>query len=1119
MFRLSSRNLRRATFRSARIGSLLWILSSAAAWAAAVPPMRFESFGLDAGLSELAVNAIAQDSSGFLWVGTEDGLDRYDGYRFVHFSHDGAFSGSVPDNFIADLSIDAAGNLWVATEGGGVAVRYRGESAFRPLASVVRTGDARKLESARVIRADRAGRIWIGTRDQGLAVFDPRNRSVHHYTHGAAASPGRHVAGAITSFSESHDGGMWVGSESGVDYVRFETAAGEAGSGIIRAERRIEEPQVRSVLEDSAGTLWIGTERGLEKIRAGHLHEGRAALRQAGGVELPEAVVETLFEDQEQRLWIGTSKGLGLLDSTREQITFYHGAPGDPDSLMDAHVIAIFEDRSGLLWIGTKFGGLAKWNPRSWSFGHRRPDVPPVLSSRNVMSFTETADGRLWIGTMGSGLLVSDVRGQVTGVLRDKSAGGPLSDGRVMALLTDRHGMIWAGTMGGGLERISPQDLSVKHYRYQHGSHTLPSDGVMSLFEDSRGTLWVGTFGGGLSRYDAALDEFVTYGTTPGDGTTLSSDRVTAIAEDLLGRIWIATDGGGIDVLRPQTGAVQHLRHDVHDSRSISANTVYSLYCDPHGVMWVGTRGAGIDATTEPVRMDATLHFANLSERDGLPNNSVYGIVPDRNGGLWLSTNHGLARLDANSRQIVSFRRSQGLQADEFNFGAHFLGHDGRLYFGGANGYNSFLPEALRSSSRTPAVVLTGISASGRPIETAGPYETLPAVEFDYRDRVITFDFAALDFTSPAANRFEYKLEGLDRDWIPAGERASATYTQLPGGNYTFRVRAANSDGVWNKRGSELAVTMDPPPWRTAHAYAIYSVVAAVLIAWLWLRRHRELARAVAYRAQLEEQVRARTLELAQRNCELQHANQLLECASLTDPLTGLGNRRSLDAAVPALTEGLLQDWRRDPAAPRVALLLIDLDRLKPINDQFGHEAGDRLLQEVSGILEECVGDDDRIVRWGGDEFVIVHRVRDLSGAASLAERIRYRVSKRKFQVGATEAGRTSCSIGFALFPFAPGKFGPLAWDRALAVADANMYQAKKRRNAWVGCAGVARARAEEDLELRAQANLEDLERAGLVEVCRSEETLGETVELLLRRPPNGAAAHETADPRHARAH
>jgi len=1096
MFRLSSRT---------RIGCLLWILSSAAAWAGAVSPMRFESFGLDAGLSELGVNAIGQDPSGFLWVGTEDGLDRYDGYRFVHFTHNSAFPGSVPDNFIADLCIDAAGSLWIATEGGGVAVRYRGESAFRPFASVVRTGDARKLENPSVIRADRAGRIWIGTRDQGLAVFDPRSRAVHRYTHGAATSPG-HTAGAITSFSESHDGGMWVGSESGVDYVRLETAAGGTGSGIIRAERRLEEPQVRSVLEDSAGTLWIGTERGLRKIRAADLQERPVASSEAGAGELPEASVETLFEDQEQRLWIGTSKGLGLLDSAREQITFYRGAPGDPDSLMDAHVISIFEDRSGLLWIGTKFGGLAKWNPRSWSFGHRRPDVAPVLSSRNVMSFTETADGRLWIGTMGSGLIVSDLRGQVTGVLRDTSAGGPLSDGRVMALLTDRHGVIWAGTMGGGLERISPQDLSVKHYRYQHGSsHALPSDGVMSLFEDSRGTLWVGTFGGGLSRYDAALDGFVTYGTAPGDGTTLSSARVTAIAEDLLGQIWMATDGGGIDILRPQTGALQHLRHDAHDSRSIASNTLYSLYCDPHGVMWVGTRGAGIDATTEPVRMGAALHFANLSERDGLPNNSVYGIVPDRNGGLWLSTNHGLARLDVNSRQIVSFRRSQGLQADEFNFGAHYLGRGGRLFFGGGNGYNSFLPEGLRSSSRTPAVVLTGISASGRPIETAGPYETLPAVEFDYRDRVITFDFAALDFTSPAANRFEYKLEGLDRDWIPGGERASATYTQLPGGSYTFRVRAANSDGVWNKRGSQLAVTMDPPPWRTAYAYIGYSVVAGALIAWLWLRRHRQLARAVAYRAQLEEQVRARTLELAERNSELQHANGLLECASLTDPLTGLGNRRSLDAAVPALTEGLLKDWRRDPAGARLALLLIDLDRLKPINDQFGHGAGDRLLEEVSGILEECVGDDDRIVRWGGDEFVIVHRVRDLRGAAALAERIRYRVSKRKFQVGATEAGRTSCSIGFALFPFAPGKFGPLAWDRALAVADANMYQAKKRRNAWVGCAGVARACAEEDLELRAQSNLEDLERAGLVEVCRSDEMVGETVELLLRRPPTGA--------------
>jgi len=259
-----------------------------------------------------------------------------------------------------------------------------------------------------------------------------------------------------------------------------------------------------------------------------------------------------------------------------------------------------------------------------------------------------------------------------------------------------------------------------------------------------------------------------------------------------------------------------------------------------------------------------------------------------------------------------------------------------------------------------------------------------------------------------------------------------------------------------------------------------------------------------AQKAHLEEQVRVRTVELAQKNSQLQRANQLLECASHTDPLTGLGNRRGLDAAVATLTEGLLSEWRRDPQSARLALLLIDLDRLKPINDQLGHQAGDRLLKEVSAILKECVRDDDRIVRWGGDEFVIVHRLRDLRGAAALAERIRHRVSKRKFQLGERQVGRTSCSIGFALFPFAPGRFEPLAWDRALAVADANMYRAKKRRNAWVGCAAVERARDQEDLELRAQSNLDELERAGFVEVCRSEDDLCETVELLLRRPAGG---------------
>jgi diguanylate cyclase (GGDEF)-like protein len=1092
MFTINSKPLRRAAARSLRpvcLGLLLWG-AQLAAWA--VPPMRFENFGLDAGLSELAVNAIAQDSLGFLWVGTEDGLDRYDGYRFVHFTHDSASPDSVPENFIADLCFDASGSLWIATEGGGVAVRYAGHKAFHSLSTRVEPEEARKLENARVIRADRTGAVWIGTRDQGLAIFDTRTGSIHRYTHETVTSQAR-GADAITSLAQSQDGGMWIGSDWGVEYLRL---TGAAGTGALSAGRAVKEQGVRSLLEDKSGTLWIGTEHGLARVRAGSVLAEQVGLREPGGAAI-DAVIETLFEDRAQRLWIGTDQGLGLLDERRGELMFYRGSAGDADSLLDSHVISIFEDRSGLLWIGTKFGGLAKWNPRSWSFGHRRPEVPPTLASRNVMSFTEAADGRLWIGTMGSGLIVSDSQGKVLNTMRDASAGGPLSDGRIMALLTDRDGVIWAGTMAGGLERISARDLSVTHYRYDRANrHALPSDGVMSLFEDSRGTLWVGTFGAGLSRYDAGLNGFIRY--------DASSVRVTAIAEDRLGRIWIGTDGEGINIVNPVSGKLQNLRHDAHGGQSISSNTIYSLYCDPQGVMWVGTRAAGLDATTEPIRAGALPRFANFAERDGLPNNSVYGILPDDNGGLWLSTNHGLARLEVKSRQVISFRRSQGLQADEFNFGAHYLGHDGRLYFGGPNGYNSFLPRALETSSLPPPVVLTGISASGRPVETGIPYDSLPVVRFGYQDRLITFDFAALDFTSPAANRFEYKLEGFDHDWIAAGERSSATYTQLPGGKYTFRVRAANSEGVWNERGRYLPVSMDPPPWKTAYAYIAYSAAVAGLIAWLWLRRRRELAAAAAHKAHLEEQVRVRTVELAQKNSQLQRANQLLERASHTDPLTGLVNRRGLDAAVATLTEGLLSEWRRDPQSARLALLLIDLDRLKPINDQLGHQAGDRLLKEVSAILKECVRDDDRIVRWGGDEFVIVHRLRDLRGAAALAERIRHRVSKRKFQLGESRVGRTSCSIGFALFPFAPGRFEPLAWDRALAVADANMYRAKKRRNAWVGCAAVERARDQEDLELRAQSNLDELERAGFVEVCRSEDDLCETVDLLLRRPANG---------------
>jgi diguanylate cyclase (GGDEF)-like protein len=469
---------------------------------------------------------------------------------------------------------------------------------------------------------------------------------------------------------------------------------------------------------------------------------------------------------------------------------------------------------------------------------------------------------------------------------------------------------------------------------------------------------------------------------------------------------------------------------------------------DDAGGVWVGTRGGGIDRVLNPAGAPAQLRFANISEAQGLPNNTVYGLRADGTGGIWASTNFGLARLDPKTGAIQRFHRLHGLQAEEFNFGAHFRDRSGKLFFGGAAGFNSFYPEVLEFSQRPPRVVLTQFLKLNSPGIAGVPEEHIEHLSLSHEDDVITLGFAALDYADPRANRYEYKLDGFDAGWVRADERRAATYTNLPGGHYVFHVRASNSDGVWSTQDLTLPIDVAPSPWLSRWAYAGYGMLAALMLLGVWYAQQRRLARAATYRLDLEQQVSDRTQELAHRNRDLEDANRRLEMASYTDTLTGLANRRYLMQHFPRLIA-------EHKGASGLAIMIIDLDALKPINDQHGHAAGDELIIEVARTLRQAIRPDDILVRWGGDEFVVVARAQHVEHTTMLAERIRERVAKMKCVLPRGAVVRTSCSIGFTCLPFVPGNPEAVSWEHAIKIADLALYRAKRGRNAWRGWFGT----------------------------------------------------------------
>jgi diguanylate cyclase (GGDEF)-like protein len=629
--------------------------------------------------------------------------------------------------------------------------------------------------------------------------------------------------------------------------------------------------------------------------------------------------------------------------------------------------------------------------------------------------------------------------------------------------------------MAGGLSRMDISSGAFRTYRNDPARpDSLSSNAVTTIFEDSRGSLWVGTYQGGLNRFDARSESFAHYRHDPADPRSLSGDIVTTLAEGPAGVLWVGTNGGGLTRLVPDTGESVRLRHDPADSGSLASDTVYALHVDPAGNVWAGTRG-GLSVLKSLDAASGRARFRNYSERDGLSNSVVYAVQPDNSGRLWLSTNNGLAVFNPERQSFRTYVESHGLQGNEFNVGAHYRSAGGELFFGGPGGFNAFIPEQIEGNDHAPAVALTGYWRLNRPVTSDGPLHQLSALQLGHRDQVVTFEFAALDYAAPESNRYQYKLEGFDEGWVDQGPVRRVTYTNLDSGRYTLRVKAANGDGVWSEKELDLGIRVLPPPWKTWWAYLGYGLLALAGVLAFADSLRRKAAREAGYRQRLETDVEARTRELQESNQELAAVNQRLLETSLTDSLTGLRNRRFLfeeaskDLALVERRRLALEAEGREPENPKanVVFIMVDLDWFKPINDTCGHAAGDRVLLQVRDVLERACRRSDVLIRWGGDEFLVIGRDHDLQGLEVLPERIRALVEQTTFELGDGRVAHLTCSVGFTCYPsLSPESLLSLSLEQVIGLADSALYMAKKGgRNGWVGLLANEVTSAEDVLE------------------------------------------------------
>ena len=822
-------------------------------------PVELEHLSLEEGLSQSIVEAILQDRRGFLWLATEDGLNRWDGHRFTVFRNVAGDERSLSYNDLKCLSEGRDGAIWVGTfEGGlnrfdpatGQVTRFRHDPA-----------DPSSLP-ANIVRAvlpDRDGRVWVGTQGGGLARLDPAKGTFERFRHDAA-NPGSLAHDDVRALLLDRAGTLWVGTWGGgldrLDRARglFEHVPSEGGPGAAL---------VGALLEDRAGVLWVGTYGGGVLVRDPVL--GRLG-RHAGLGALPSPLVKALAEDHEGTLWVATDGG-GLLRLERKTcaVRALRHDPASPRSLATDRVWSLFEDRSGVLWIGTYGGGLNALDLGRKRFRHVRHDPrdPTSLAHDIVWSFHEDPDGTVWVGTDSAGLQRWD-RGRdvFRGYRHDPRDPASLAHDTVRFVRADASGNLWVATSGGGLDRLDRATGRFEHHRHDpRDPASLAHDDLRTVFEDRSGSLWVGTFGGGLDRLDRATGRFEHHRHDPADSGSLSNDFVRCLLEDSRGALWVGTQGGGLNRLDRATGRFERWRAAPDEESSLSNDYVFALHEDASGALWIGTYGGGLN------RLDpATGRFTRFTSRDGLSSDSVYGILEDERGRLWLSTNRGLNVLDPTTGAIHAWDASDGLQSDEFNGGAYYESPRGEMFFGGIRGFNVFFPSEIVTRTDPAPVILTELLLANRPVPV-GPTadgRTLltrfagysDEVRLSHEDALVSIEFSALHFAAPRKIRYAYRLDGFDREWVPAGaDRRVASYTGLPPGRYLFRVKAANPDGVWGREEARLAIVVTPPFWGTWWFRLASALVLAAVAAVVVRRRLRTVRLEAAMRAAHDAQM------------------------------------------------------------------------------------------------------------------------------------------------------------------------------------------------------------------------------------------------------------------------
>jgi ligand-binding sensor domain-containing protein/signal transduction histidine kinase len=830
--------------------------------------LKFKHYSIEQGLSQVGANDIIQDSEGYLWIATQEGLNRFDGYSFKIFKNDQSDSSTISNGFVQCLYRDNQDRLWAGTLGGGLSFYHPQTESFTHLQHDTPTPGSLSNNFVYAIFQDSKNRLWVGT-DMGLNLLKEDGKGFEHLAN-EQSNPHSLSDNRVRTIYEDKTGHLWIGTLGGLNLLKEDSRSFARYVHEPNNSRSLLDNEVFKILEDKQHRLWVATRGGglnLLDRKTGWFTHFNAHDKDLNSLSNND--VYDIIEDQNGKLWVGTAQGLCIMDTHTNKFTQFLQNPAYPSSLSNNYVIKFLRDRSGNLWIGTYGGGINFFDAATEAFSHYSHDNENQGSlSENVLwGLLPDRQNRIWVGSDNGLNLLEPGKSSFIRFFNEPGNEKSLSHNHVRNIYQDNKDRIWIAT-GNGLNLYDEKKKTFRWFLHNPDDPTsISGNFILTICQDAENKIWVGTRESGLNCFDPNTEKFVRYLYDERDPESISNNRINSILLDKQSRLWIATSDG-LCLYHPRNKKFTRYQHDNSRAHSLSNNNVRQLFQDSRGRFWVATTG-GLNLFDPN-----SGSFKFWDESKGLSNNFVYGILEDGHGNLWISTNKGINKFNPETEKFTRYDSEDGLLDNEFNLNSFFKDRlTGQMYFGGIGGLSIFHPDSIKDNTDVPPVVLTGFQLFNKPVaisDTTVLKKSLAHTKeiiLTHQENVFAFEFSALNYRQPEKNQFAYKLEPFNKDWIFTDYKdRKAVFTSIPPGEYVFRVKASNDDGYWNEEGASVKVIVLPPWWLTWWAKTLWAGLFASFLTLAYKVRTSSLE---AQRRRLKSEVEERTIELKKTNEEL----------------------------------------------------------------------------------------------------------------------------------------------------------------------------------------------------------------------------------------------------------